>query len=187
MGGLKKYMPITYWTSVIGSLALIGFPGTSGFFSKDALIEAVHESHIPGAHIRVLVRVARGVRDCVLHLPAGVHDLPRAGAFRDGERHHARTARTHTPTKGHAEHDDQHHGTASQTAREPMGRHGAADPAGDPVARHRLVHDRAAPVRRLFRRRDLRAAGSTTYSATSARNSTARRHSCCTRFMGPPV
>jgi len=49
MGGLKKYMPITYWTCVVGTLALIGFPGTSGFFSKDALIEAVHESHIPGA------------------------------------------------------------------------------------------------------------------------------------------
>jgi NADH-quinone oxidoreductase subunit L len=49
MGGLKKYMPITYWTCLIGSLALIGFPGTSGFFSKDALIEAVQESHIAGA------------------------------------------------------------------------------------------------------------------------------------------
>ncbi len=49
MGNLKKYMPITYWTCLIGSLALIGFPGTSGFFSKDALIEAVHESHLPAA------------------------------------------------------------------------------------------------------------------------------------------
>ena len=48
MGGLKKYMPITYWTSLIGSLALIGFPGSSGFFSKDALIEAVKYSHWDG-------------------------------------------------------------------------------------------------------------------------------------------
>jgi NADH-quinone oxidoreductase subunit L len=45
MGGLRKYMPITYWTALIGSLALIGFPGTAGFFSKDALIDAVKESH----------------------------------------------------------------------------------------------------------------------------------------------
>jgi NADH-quinone oxidoreductase subunit L len=42
-------MPITYWTALLGTLALIGFPGFSGFFSKDALIEAVHASHIPGA------------------------------------------------------------------------------------------------------------------------------------------
>ena len=49
MGGLRKYMPITYWTSVIGTLALIGFPGFSGFYSKDALIEAVHLSATPGA------------------------------------------------------------------------------------------------------------------------------------------
>lgn len=45
MGGLRKYMPITYWTCLVGSLALIGFPGTSGFFSKDSLIDAVAASH----------------------------------------------------------------------------------------------------------------------------------------------
>ena len=45
MGGLKKYMPITYITSLIGTLALVGFPGSAGFFSKDALIEAVKYSH----------------------------------------------------------------------------------------------------------------------------------------------
>ena len=48
MGGIRKYMPITYWTALIGSLALIGFPGSSGFFSKDLLIEAVKESHWQG-------------------------------------------------------------------------------------------------------------------------------------------
>jgi len=45
MGGLRKYLPITYWTFLVGSLALIGFPGTSGFFSKDLLIDAVRASH----------------------------------------------------------------------------------------------------------------------------------------------
>jgi NADH-quinone oxidoreductase subunit L len=48
MGGLRRYMPITYWTALIGALALIGFPGSAGFFSKDALIEAVRESHWQG-------------------------------------------------------------------------------------------------------------------------------------------
>jgi NADH-quinone oxidoreductase subunit L len=49
MGGLRQYLPITYWTFLIGSLALIGFPGTSGFFSKDVLIDAVHGAHRVGA------------------------------------------------------------------------------------------------------------------------------------------
>jgi NADH-quinone oxidoreductase subunit L len=49
MGGVRKYMPITYWTSLLGSLALIGFPGFSGFFSKDAIIEAVHHSDLAAA------------------------------------------------------------------------------------------------------------------------------------------
>jgi NADH-quinone oxidoreductase subunit L len=49
MGGLKKYMPITYWALLIGSLALIGFPGFSGFYSKDSILLAVNESEVWGS------------------------------------------------------------------------------------------------------------------------------------------
>ena len=49
MGGLWKYMPITWFTFLLGTLALIGTPGFAGFYSKDSILEAVHYSHIPGA------------------------------------------------------------------------------------------------------------------------------------------
>jgi NADH-quinone oxidoreductase subunit L len=49
MGGLRKRMPVTYWTSLIGALALIGTPFFSGFYSKDTLIDAVADSHRFGA------------------------------------------------------------------------------------------------------------------------------------------
>ncbi len=51
MGGLKKYMPATFITAWIGSLALAGFPPFAGFFSKDMIIEAVHRSSLPGSGI----------------------------------------------------------------------------------------------------------------------------------------
>ncbi|MBK0416402.1 NADH-quinone oxidoreductase subunit L [Chromobacterium haemolyticum] len=49
MGGLRKYMPITWLTSLLGSLALIGTPFFSGFYSKDSIIEAVHASNLSAA------------------------------------------------------------------------------------------------------------------------------------------
>lgn len=49
MGGVRKYMPITWITFLLGNLALIGTPFFSGFYSKDAIIEAVHATHLPGS------------------------------------------------------------------------------------------------------------------------------------------
>ncbi len=49
MGGLWKYMPITWFTFLLGTLALVGTPGFAGFYSKDSILEAVHFSHVPGA------------------------------------------------------------------------------------------------------------------------------------------
>ena len=49
MGGLKKYMPVTYWTVLLGAISSAGIPPFAGFFSKDAIIEAAHLSTTPGA------------------------------------------------------------------------------------------------------------------------------------------
>ncbi|PMS35969.1 NADH dehydrogenase subunit L [Trinickia symbiotica] len=58
MGGLYKYMPITWITSLVGSLALIGTPFFSGFYSKDSIIDAVAHSNLPGSSFAYFAVVA---------------------------------------------------------------------------------------------------------------------------------
>ncbi|MBI2379659.1 MAG: NADH-quinone oxidoreductase subunit L [Gammaproteobacteria bacterium] len=99
MGNLKKYMPITWITSLLGSLALIGTPGFAGFYSKDAIIEAVHASTIAGsgyAYFCVLV----GVFITALY-SFRMYFLVFHTKERFGESHH------HSATH----HDDAHHGS----------------------------------------------------------------------------
>jgi NADH-quinone oxidoreductase subunit L len=98
MGGLKKYMPITWITMWIGSLALAGAPGFAGFFSKDAIIEAVGESHRFGsgyAYFCVLVGVFVTALYSFRLLYMTFHGKERFVV----ETHHGH---------GHAEHHDDH-------------------------------------------------------------------------------
>ncbi|ENO90080.1 NADH-quinone oxidoreductase subunit L [Thauera linaloolentis] len=111
MGGLWKYMPITWFTSLLGSLALIGFPLFSGFFSKDSIIEAVHASTIPGAGY-ALFCVMLGVFVTAFY-SFRMYFLVFHGKERFGqEAHHGHDdhhADAHDDDHGHDEH---HHGLA---------------------------------------------------------------------------
>jgi NADH-quinone oxidoreductase subunit L len=99
MGGLRKYMPVTWVTALLGSLALIGTPFFAGFYSKDSIIEAVHASHLPGAGFAYFA-VTAGVfvtafysfrmYFLVFHGKERFHHKPFPGEHdRHGEEHHA--------------------------------------------------------------------------------------------------
>src|SRR5438477_7413063 len=92
MGGLAKYMPITWITAIIGSLALAGVPPFAGFFSKDAIIEAVHLSTIPGhsyAYFAVMTTVFVTAFYTFRMLFLTFHGKERFGAAWHDEAEHA--------------------------------------------------------------------------------------------------
>ena len=110
MGGLRKYMPITWITSLLGSLALIGFPLFSGFYSKDSIIEAVHASTIGGSGY-ALFCVLLGVFITAFY-SFRMYFLVFHGEERFGKAH------DHAHHDHHGDHDDEepsadhHHGLA---------------------------------------------------------------------------
>ena len=102
MGGLRKYMPITYATMLIGAFANAGFPPFAGFFSKDTIIEAVHASHTPGAGFAYLATLCGVFIGAVYSFRLIFYAFHGKERFRDvhGERGHE---------AGHGGHDEHGH------------------------------------------------------------------------------
>ncbi|MDR3479300.1 MAG: NADH-quinone oxidoreductase subunit L [Burkholderiaceae bacterium] len=113
MGGLRKYLPITWITSLIGSLALIGTPFFSGFYSKDSIIEAVGNSHLYGAKFASFAVIA-GVFVTAFY-SFRLYFLVFHGEERFGKAHahdshaHAAPAAAHADAHGAHGHDDDQH------------------------------------------------------------------------------
>ncbi|RBA23389.1 NADH-quinone oxidoreductase subunit L [Herminiimonas fonticola] len=122
MGGLRKYMPITWITSLLGSLALIGTPLFSGFYSKDSIIEAVHATHITGAGFANFAVLA-GVFVTAFY-SFRMYFLVFHGEERFGKAHAHHDDHAHAATAAHDDHahaghhveqedeHDEHHGLA---------------------------------------------------------------------------
>ena len=122
MGGLRKYLPITWITSLVGSLALIGTPFFSGFYSKDSIIEAVAATHLPGAgfaYFAVLAGVFVTAFYSFRMYFLVFHGRERFGlAHHDHDDHHAAHATHHQSDDAHASDVEEevgheaHHGLA---------------------------------------------------------------------------
>jgi len=104
MGGVRKYMPITWITSLLGSLALIGTPFFSGFYSKDSIIEAVAESHLPGAGFAYFAVIA-GV------FVTAFYSFRMYFLVFHGKERYDQNPEAHHDDHGHADHG--HHGDHS--------------------------------------------------------------------------
>jgi NADH-quinone oxidoreductase subunit L len=112
MGGLRKYMPITWLTSLLGSLALIGTPLFSGFYSKDSIIEAVALSNIAGSGFAYF-SVMAGVFITAFY-SFRMYFLVFHGEERFGKAHHASTAAAGHGADHSAHGDDDHHADQAQ-------------------------------------------------------------------------
>ena len=120
MGGLRKYLPITWITSLIGSLALIGTPFFSGFYSKDSIIEAVKASNLYGAKFAYFAVIA-GVFVTAFY-SFRMYFLVFHGEERFGKAHddHGHSHDDHAAADAHA-HDDHGHGHDDDHAHEHHG------------------------------------------------------------------
>jgi NADH-quinone oxidoreductase subunit L len=128
MGGLRKYMPITWITSLLGSLALIGTPFFSGFYSKDSIIEAVAETHIWGAgfaNFAVLAGVFVTAFYSFRMYFLVFHGEERFGKAHAHDDHHA-------PAAAHGAHDDHAHDSDAHHEEEDDHGHHGLEPGQKP-------------------------------------------------------
>jgi NADH-quinone oxidoreductase subunit L len=124
MGGLRKYMPITWITSLLGSLALIGTPFFSGFYSKDSIIEAVGETHIWGAGFAQFAVLA-GVFVTAFY-SFRMYFLVFHGKERFGQAHAHGHDDHHAPKAAHGAHDDHAHDDHHEEEEDDHAHHGLA-------------------------------------------------------------
>jgi NADH-quinone oxidoreductase subunit L len=106
MGGLAKYMPITYLAVLIGAIANAGLPPFAGFFSKETIVEAIHHATVPGAGLAYALAVA-GV------FVGGFYSFRLVfyafhGRERFADPHHPDVVAVDAETKAAAHHDDGH-------------------------------------------------------------------------------
>jgi NADH-quinone oxidoreductase subunit L len=148
MGGVRKYMPITWITSLLGSLALIGTPFFSGFYSKDSIIEAVAESHLPARRLCTLRRAWPACSS-----PPSIRSACTSWCSM------AKSAIDQNPDAHHGHHDDHHHddhGHDSHGPHEsPWVVDGAAGVVGHSFGGHWLYDHRPHVVWRVLQRRHL--------------------------------
>ncbi|MGT2471478.1 NADH-quinone oxidoreductase subunit L [Paraburkholderia terrae] len=118
MGGLRKYMPITWITSLVGSLALIGTPFFSGFYSKDSIIDAVKLSHLPGSGFAYFAVVASVFVTALYSFRMYFMVFHGEERFR-GPKHPDSPMGAEAAAHGHGHHDDHGHGHDDHHAHEP--------------------------------------------------------------------
>ena len=112
MGGIRKYMPVTWITSLLGSLALIGTPLFAGFYSKDSIIEAVRESHLPGAGFAYFAVLA-GV------FVTAFYSFRLYFLVFHGKERYDQNPDAHHDDHGHAHDDHGHHGARNKPHESP--------------------------------------------------------------------
>jgi NADH-quinone oxidoreductase subunit L len=116
MGGLKKYLPITYWTFLIGTLAIAGVPFLSGFFSKDEILWKTYTAEWPTFHVLLyaiaLITAFLTATYMFRLFFMTFHGERRSGAHHDADSHLAPKA----ASMAHAAHDHDSHATHSHSA-----------------------------------------------------------------------